>query len=408
MEYEHRDELDKDGISKDKCITYGQWNLSVRREDHMSDSIIIKNIEIFNVRVTHKTNWLFVRMTSSDGIEGLGEASLAGREGNVIDIFAVEKEKLMGRAVDLERLERKLQFDSLPRSAYSSAIMQCFSDIVAKSQGVSLAESLGGIKRSFVGMYANINRRTTDRTTMGFVESALLAQRSGYTAFKLAPFDEVRPNQSQREMREAMTIGLDRIQAVVDAVGSGSRVMVDCHWRFNFKGAQDLIKASESLNLYWIECPIVEELASIPDLVLLRDQANRLGVRLAGLEMNIRRSGFQPYLDAGAYDVMMPDIKYAGGPAELLRISEIFENFDVDFSPHNPTGPICHAASIQVCAAATKVDLLEHQFDETVYFDELIGGDLPTVSEGGVVIKSGAVGIGVAFDNEVLRALITS
>jgi galactonate dehydratase len=377
-------------------------------EVHMSDAITIKDIEIFIVPVTHKTKWVFLRMTSFDGVEGLGEASLAGRENEVIDIFALDKENIIGRSVDLESLERKLQFDSLPRAAYSSAIMQCFSDIVARSRGVSLAESLGGIKRTFVGMYANINRRTTVRSPMGFVESALLAQRSGYTAFKLAPFDEVRPNQSQREMREAMTTGLDRIQAVVDAVESGSRVMVDCHWRFNFKGAQDLIKVSEALNLYWIECPIVEELASIPDLILLRDQANRLGVRLAGLEMNIRRSGFQPYLDAGAYDVMMPDIKYAGGPTELLRISETFENFGVDFSPHNPTGPICHAASIQVCAAATKVDLLEHQFDETVYFDELVGGDLPTVAEGGVVIKSGAVGVDVAFDNEVLRALIAS
>ena len=374
----------------------------------MSDAITIKDIEIFIVPVTPKTKWVFLRMTSFDGVEGLGEASLAGRENEVIDIFALDKENIIGRSVDLESLERKLQFDSLPRAAYSSAIMQCFSDIVARSRGVSLAESLGGIKRTFVGMYANINRRTTVRSPMGFVESALLAQRSGYTAFKLAPFDEVRPNQSQREMREAMTTGLDRIQAVVDAVESGSRVMVDCHWRFNFKGAQDLIKASESLNLYWIECPIVEELASIPDLILLRDQANRLGVRLAGLEMNIRRSGFQPYLDAGAYDVMMPDIKYAGGPTELLRISETFENFGVDFSPHNPTGPICHAASIQVCAAATKVDLLEHQFDETVYFDELVGGDLPTVAEGGVAIKSGGVGVDVAFDNEVLRALMAS
>ena len=374
----------------------------------MSDAITIKDIEIFIVPVTYKTKWVFLRMTSFDGVEGLGEASLAGRENEVIDIFALDKENIIGRSVDLESLERKLQFDSLPRAAYSSAIMQCFSDIVARSRGVSLAESLGGIKRTFVGMYANINRRTTVRSPMGFVESALLAQRSGYTAFKLAPFDEVRPNQSQREMREAMTTGLDRIQAVVDAVESGSRVMVDCHWRFNFKGAQDLIKASESLNLYWIECPIVEELASIPDLILLRDQANRLGVRLAGLEMNIRRSGFQPYLDAGAYDVMMPDIKYAGGPTELLRISETFENFGVDFSPHNPTGPICHAASIQVCAAATKVDLLEHQFDETVYFDELVGGDLPTVAEGGVAIKSGGVGVDVTFDNEVLRALMAS
>ena len=367
--------------------------------------VAIKDIEIFKVTVTHKTNWMFLRMTSSDGVEGFGEASLAGREGQVIDIFAAGKEKIVGKLFDLEGLEAELQFDSLPKAAYSSAIMQCFSDILARSQDISLAESLGGIKRSFVEMYANINRRTSDRSPRGFVESALLAQKNGYKAFKLAPFDEVSPTQSRREMQESMTVGLERVQAVVDAVGSDSRVMVDCHWRFDFKGAQDLIRASESLNLYWIECPIVEKSASIPDLVSLRHQANTVGVRLAGLEMNIRRSGFQPYLDAGAYDVMMPDVKYAGGPRELLRIADLFESYDVDFSPHNPTGPICHAASIQICAAVNKTDLLEHQFDETSYFAQLVGGKLPIVSEGGVAITSNAKGVDVVLETEVLRAL---
>jgi len=374
----------------------------------MSNMVAIKDIEIFKVTVTHKTNWMFLRMTSSDGVEGFGEASLAGREGQVIDIFAAGKEKIVGKLFDLEGLEAELQFDSLPKAAYSSAIMQCFSDILARSQDISLAESLGGIKRSFVEMYANINRRTSDRSPRGFVESALLAQKNGYKAFKLAPFDEVSPTQSRREMQESMTVGLERVQAVVDAVGSDSRVMVDCHWRFDFKGAQDLIRASESLNLYWIECPIVEKSASIPDLVSLRHQANTVGVRLAGLEMNIRRSGFQPYLDAGAYDVMMPDVKYAGGPRELLRIADLFESYDVDFSPHNPTGPICHAASIQICAAVNKTGLLEHQFDETSYFAQLVGGKLPIVSEGGVAITSSAKGIDVVLENEVLRALTTS
>jgi galactonate dehydratase len=143
-------------------------------------------------------------------------------------------------------------------------------------------------------------------------------------------------------------------------------------------------------------------------LVLLRHQANTVGVRLAGLEMNVRRSGFQPYLDAGAYDVMMPDVKYAGGPMELLRIADLFKNFDVDFSPHNPTGPICHAASIQICAAAGKTDLLEHQFDETSYFAQLVGGKLPVVSEGAVELTASSKGIDVVLKNEVLQALASS
>ncbi len=374
----------------------------------MSNIVAVENIEIFIVAVTAKTNWIFLRMTSFDGVEGLGEASLAGREREVTDVFLAAKDNLVGKSFDVDSVEGQLEFDSLPKAAYSSAVMQCFCDIVARSQSVSLAESLGGVKRSFVEIYANINRRTVDRSPKGFVESALLAQRNGYTAFKLAPFDEVSPGQSRHEMQESMTNGLERTQAVFDALGPDSRLMVDCHWRFNFQGAQDLIRASESLNLYWIECPIVEDLASIPDLVLLRHQANTVGVRLAGLEMNVRRSGFQPYLDAGAYDVMMPDVKYAGGPTELLRIANLFEQFDVDFSPHNPTGPICHAASIQICAAAGKTDLLEHQFDETSYFARLIAGKLPVVSEGAVQITASSKGIDVVLKNEVLQALASS
>ena len=374
----------------------------------MSNVVAVKNIEIFIVAVTAKTNWIFLRMTSFDGVEGLGEASLAGRESEVTDVFLAAKDNLVGKSFDVESVETQLEFDSLPKAAYSSAVMQCFCDIVARSHSVSLAESLGGVKRSFVEIYANINRRTVDRSPKGFVESALLAQRNGYTAFKLAPFDEVSPGQSRYEMQKSMTNGLERTQAVFDALGPDSRLMVDCHWRFNFQGAQDLIRASESLNLYWIECPIVEDLASIPNLVLLRHQANTVGVRLAGLEMNVRRSGFQPYLDAGAYDVMMPDVKYAGGPMELLRIADLFKNFDVDFSPHNPTGPICHSASIQICAAAGKTDLLEHQFDETSYFAQLVGGKLPVVSEGAVELTASSKGIDVVLKNEVLQALASS
>jgi len=90
-----------------------------------------------------------------------------------------------------------------------------------------------------------------------------------------------------------------------------------------------------------------------------------------------------------------------------LKIAEVFEGFGVDFSPHNPTGPICHAASIQICAAATKVDLLEHQFDETYYFNQLVNGELPVVSGGGVAIKPSAQGVDVTFNNDVLRTLTT-
>ena len=60
--------------------------------------------------------------------------------------------------------------------------------------------------------------------------------------------------------------------------------------------------------------------------------------------------GFRPFLEAGIYDVIMPDVKYAGGLRELLRIGEFAAGLGVACSPHNPSGPIAHAHSLHLSA----------------------------------------------------------
>ncbi|MBV8458256.1 MAG: hypothetical protein JO122_16765, partial [Acetobacteraceae bacterium] len=80
---------------------------------------------------------------------------------------------------------------------------------------------------------------------------------------------------------------------------------------------------------------------------------------------------FRLFLDAGAYDVMMPDVKYVGGISAMIELAEDMRIGGCTFSPHNPSGPVCHAASLHVCAAATALQRLEMQFDETPLFDSL-------------------------------------
>ena len=178
--------------------------------------------------------------------------------------------------------------------------------------------------------------------------------------------------------------------------------MVDCHWRFNLQSAQRMMAAVAPLHLHWIECPIEESEAQIPALLALRRQAHAQGALLAGLETAIRRDGFAPFLAAGAYDVMMPDVKYAGGPWEMLQIAGDFARHGVQFSPHNPTGPVCHAASLHVCAAAGHHDLLETQFDETPVFDELVGATVPTIVDGLSPLPTARTGLGLSLDDEVV------
>jgi galactonate dehydratase len=345
---------------------------------------------LFSVRVTPATTWLFVAL--GDGVvTGWGEATQNGREQAIAEYFRSLPDRLDPAVL------AALRFDTLPRAALSSAILQANADLAARQAEKSLSDHLGGTARRSIGVYANVNRRTRDRSPESMAASARDALDQGHTAIKIAPFDEVRPTQSRSEMTQAMELGLDRIAAVRDAIGA-RRLMVDCHWRFDVAGAEALIDACAPFGLHWIECPIAETEATIPDLVALRARANALGIRLAGLETAIRREGFAPYLAAGAYDVMMPDVKYCGGPDEMMAIAADLARHGVAFSPHNPSGPICHLHSLSVCATLPESDLLETQFDETPMFESLVGGDLPVAVDGHMSLREAVAGLGVTID----------
>ena len=75
-------------------------------------------------------------------------------------------------------------------------------------------------------------------------------------------------------------------------------------------------------------------------------------------------------LKDGSYDVIMPDVKYVGGPIKMLEIANYAKKYGSEFSPHNPSGPICHAHSLQICGVTALPVILEHQFDESPYLNE--------------------------------------
>ena len=283
-----------------------------------------------------------------------------------------------------------------------SALDQALWSLHAQRAGQPLAQVLG-LRRNQVPPYANINRRIGLRRPEGFVASAASAKAAGHVAFKLAPFDEVSTSVcSQGQGPQAMRTGLARAAAVREAVGSHPRVMVDCHWRFDDATASQRNEAAECLGMYWIECLLPEVPANIPALAGLRQQANALGMLQAGLEMGVGWDSFRPYCEGGAYDVVMPDMKYAGGIHQMQAISAGCAALGVQVSPHYPSGPICHAASLQVSATLDGFDMLELQFDESPLFDVLVRAPFGPVLNGQAALPA-ANGLGVALDEAVLH-----
>lgn len=357
--------------------------------------------------VTDRTCWSFIELQSAAGLRGTGEATLAGREAE-LDLAARRLAgSLLGPATVRPDIWASAQAPAdLAEAAVISAVDQALWDLEGRRRGRRVAGLLapGQALRERIGLYANINRRTIDRSDAGFAASARDALAAGFEAFKIAPFDEVTPEaRAAGDATAALQRGLSRIAAVASAVGP-RRLMVDCHWRLDEAASRVVIDAAAELGLWWVECPLPETDQHLDALVRLRGRANARGVRLAGCEQAVRLEGFEPFLKAGAYDVMMPDAKYAGGLAEMLRIAEAFAGAGVAFSPHNPSGPVCHAASVQVCAALTDADLLEVQFDETPRFQALQGEALPDDAGGAATLAAGA-GLGLALDAEVLASL---
>jgi len=359
------------------------------------------------LRVSPKTVWSFVELVDTDGRTGVGEATPAKREPQMRAALAQFEDGVRGRVpAEVDLTSQRSAARSLAEFAVVSALDQAIWDLVAQQRGVSVAAALGPVIRDAIPVYANINRGIASRTPEGFAAQARRAIADGFSAIKIAPFDEVELYGDASATPESWNLerGLARIAAVRDAIGTGVELMVDCHWRLNRAAADAVLRAVEHQHLYWLECPIPERPDLLDTIRDLRAAANTRGIRLAGCENVSLVTGFAPFLGAGCYDVMMPDVKYVGGLREMLRVADVLHAHGVAFSPHNPTGPVCHAASLHVCATATSLQWMETQYAETPLFDDLVDNALPRASGGYVAVPT-TPGLGVRLAPRLTQEL---
>lgn len=365
-------------------------------------------LEPLILHVSEKTNWFFIRVTAENGLTGLGEATLNGWESAQLALFESVRTTLQGKSIDdaLPLLEVYPHSPGgLIASSISSAMEQAIVDLRAKLSGVSVHELLGGkAMRKRVRVYANINRGACDRSPDGIAQAARHAVAAGYGAVKIAAFDGVYPHHPDPvEHQRLIQLGIDRLHAIREAVGPDIDIMVDCHWRFDEAGTLQLIRDLHAVRLYWLECPATENPDGFTTIRRIHDETAKRGIKLAGAERQISVSGFKPFVMDGLLDVVMPDIKYAGGYGQMLKIAELCAKYNISFSPHNPSGPVCNMASIQLCAIAPAFLILEYQLAESPLYFDVVGGFRPTLTNGCFEVPE-TPGIGIELKDEVLHA----
>ncbi|MFF3976141.1 enolase C-terminal domain-like protein [Streptomyces sp. NPDC001828] len=277
-----------------------------------------------SLRVTERTTWLLVRQG-----HGWGEVS---------DIPEAEAARLLGMAARGDALP-----DTFAGRTVAGGLRTAAADAAARDAGLPLADWLAErtgrpVLRRTIPLYANINRALSDRTPQAAAETARTAVAAGHTAVKVAPFDGLAgPGQIAR--------GLEIARAVRDVLGPERTLLLDAHHLLTVD--ELLVHAQEftDLRLGWLE-----DTARLDDVTGLRRVRAAIDAPLAGGEFAAAPAEVLPALRSGALDVLMPDVKHAGGPLRVLRLAALAADHGVSVSPHNPSGPVATAASAHVSA----------------------------------------------------------
>lgn len=366
----------------------------------------IASLDVIKVRVNHRGDWLFVQLTTDEGWIGLGEASHGGfgpsRDTIVTSILHTQCAPLLvgndPRAVATLTASLWPVGDGLPGATAVSGCEQALWDLAGQAAGIPVYRLFGGPTRERIPLYANINRATVDRTPDGFAANAAAAVAEGYRAVKSAPFDGMdRRRVRDRDQRERIAHGLACVAAIRDAVGDEIEVYVDCHSHFDVPASLEVGSELRAMGVLWFEEPVPTR-----DLQALQQVRQRLSdQQLIGGETLFGIEGFWPYLAAGVWDAIMPDVKHCGGIAATIDICQLATARGVQVAPHNPSGPVASAASAHIAAALPVCRVLEVAWGEVAWRGDLLSPS-ERIEHGELIVPTGP-GLGVTLNPDVLR-----
>lgn len=363
-----------------------------------SDPPTVASLEVFEIRVNQRGNWLVARLKSDSGVTGLGDASHGAADSQTISFLQRYFFRMRGRGIfDVEMFRREL-FPEIAKSGRSAAaafgaLEQCLWDMQGKVLGVPAYQLFGGKLGGAIRNYANINRSAAPRNPEGFARMAQAAVAAGFEAVKLAPFDGM-PRGVEAAKEKHVRQAIECIKAVREAMGPKRDLLVDVHDTLSLERAVELDKELEPLKLFWLE----EVTPKVDDLAAFNRAAK---APTAGGELIFGLKAFHGYMAAGAVDIAMPDPKYCGGLLEMKRVGALSEAMGLEVSPHGPASPVGNAAAAHVCATMPNFLILEHAYGEVPWRAELV--DPPETLEHGHMTLSQRPGFGIELNEKIAR-----
>jgi len=320
-------------------------------------------------------NFVTLKLIGEDGIYGLGDATLNGRELAVASYLTDHVVPLLiGR--DARRIEDIWQY--LYKGAYwrrgpvtmcaIAAVDTALWDMKAKSLNTPLYQLLGGASRDHVMVYGHASGADIEDTVkavahyVGLGYKAIRAQSGipglsstygvGKGAGVYEPAEKNAPPENLWSTEKYMNFVPQLFLRLRKEFGPDVHLLHDAHHRLTPIEAARVGKELEPYHLFWLEDPTPAELQEGFRLIR-RHTTTPLAV---GEVFNVIQD-CQQLIQEQLIDYIRTTVVHAGGITHLRRIANLAEIYQVRTGSHGATdlSPVCMAAALHF-------DLSVHNF----------------------------------------------
>jgi L-alanine-DL-glutamate epimerase-like enolase superfamily enzyme len=366
----------------------------------------ISNVDIYQLgerSATGSASWaansILIKVTTSDGLVGYGEAVPTLRVQPVIQSLREVARVYVGKdPLDVEHNMHEWHKHDfyMPVSLESTTAASAFDiacwDIIGKHFGAPIHQLIGGTMRTKVRVYSNgwYNDCVTPEQ---FGERAKQFAKMGYTALKFDPFGDYYDSIDEKGLK----LSYERVKAVRDSAEEKVQLLIEHHGRFNPNSAIMIAKRLREFDPLFMEEPIH------PDNVDgLRKYRAATDVRVALGERILTKEQVVYVLSNNLTDFLQPDITNIGGVTQARKVAAIAEAFGVEIAFHNAFGPIQNAVTIQVDASIPNFLIQESFYDCFPPWKRRLVKDQSKIENGYAAVPT-RPGIGVEVDEKLLE-----
>lgn len=312
----------------------------------------ISEVKAYPVWVGHR-NLCLVKVETDEGIYGWGESGLSSREMAVVGAIQHYREFLIGKdprniGALWQEMYRSQYFEGgRVLTAAISAIDIALWDIAGKALGVPVYQLLGGKQRNSIPCFVT----TTKAMGSELIEDAKSMAEQGWQVIRATTGEHgstIHP--TTFDVRKSIANAAGCLTELRQELGDDIVIGIDYHHRLSVAEAASFCQKMPTGTLDFIEEPIRDQTPGAYEaLRKLVDIPFAIGEEFAS------KWDFRSYIENDITQFARIDVCNVGGITEVMKVAAMAESHYIDLMPHDPLGPVCTAATIQVCAAAPNV-----------------------------------------------------